>query len=89
MNKDLEKFFTKIDSFLCSYLGLNNSYSKPVEVEIISNNLFISNTESNKRHLQKNLFQNINVFDYSSDDRKKLGKAIAKTLATDLVITFD
>jgi len=85
----IKRFFSKLDTFACKYLGFNECYCKPQLVEFISNNLYITNTESNKRHLQTMPFSEINLSEYSDEDKSKLGKAIGKSIATNLIIKFD
>ena len=84
----IKNILKNLDSIFCAYLGLPRYQIKPETVELISGNLFIKNTEFNKRHLQKNLFNDINLSHYSDEDRNKLGKAIGKLIATNLVIKF-
>lgn len=89
MNSLFKNLLIKIDAVFCSYLGLSESYSKPEKVEFISNTVFITNTESNKRHVQTVPFNEMNLSEYSSEDKDKLGQAIGKSIATNLIVKFE
>lgn len=78
----------KIDSILCSYLGLDNYSTRPEKIELISNNLFIKNTEFCKRHLHNILFEDMDLSKYSKEDKEKLGMAVGKSIAKNLVVKF-
>ena len=88
MNSLFKVFLIKIDAFFCSYLGLSRTYSRPEKVAFISDSLFITNTESNKRHLHTIPFKEMNLSEYSDEDKDKLGKAIGKSIATNLIVKF-
>ena len=88
MRPELKKFAVKIESIFCAYLGLKQTYIKPQIVEYSSNNLFVINTELGKRHLQKSLFKETDLSEYSNEDKEKLGKAVGKSIATNLIVKF-
>lgn len=88
MNLLFKKAVEKIDLFFCSYLGLKEAYTKPEEIENISGNIFVKSTEPNKRHLHKNSFDDVYISQYSKEDKEKLGLAIGKSIATNLIVKF-
>jgi hypothetical protein len=88
MDFTFKKLVTKIDSILCSYLGLDNFHTKPEKVELVANSLFIKNTEFCKRHLLNKRFEDMDLSEYSKEDKEKLGVAVGKSIAKNLIIKF-
>lgn len=86
--KALKKIAAKMDEIFCLYLGLDRSSVKPEEIKVISDTLIIKNTESNKRHVHTIFFDDMDLSQYSSDDKERLGIAVGKSIATNLVIKF-
>lgn len=82
----------KVDAILCKYIGISNDEVTPNYLMKFGHQLSISNTEPFKRHLYvqniKDFFTNdFKKLDYSS--KQKLGVAIGKALAKNLVVSFE
>lgn len=80
----------RIDAFLILFLKLKSNI-KPCKVKLIKNNLIITTAQSNQRFMQEKIFKDFlpDIKKVDPEDRTKLGLAIGKTIATNLVISFD
>jgi hypothetical protein len=81
-----------LDAILCRYLGLEKEQVKPESVELVDNELIISNTTSFKRHSYKENWQQFSESALGQTDPahlEKLGVAMGKALAKDLLISFE
>ncbi|MBV9575308.1 MAG: hypothetical protein JO149_01650 [Gammaproteobacteria bacterium] len=88
----LKNFLKKIDELFCNYLGLDSEIVSPNTVEIKRGQLLISNTVSFKRHhyIQKwDDFSKVSLNEISKDSKDKLGMAIGKTIAKNLIVSFE
>ena len=88
----MKSILKKIDKIFCAYLGLESEVVLATSVKIKDNQLTISNTESFKRHSYKqhwNEFSSTNFKQLSQTNKEKLGIAIGKILAKNLIITFE
>lgn len=90
--KILAKLFYVLDLIICRYLGLKNEHSRPVAVELIDSEIVIINNEPFRRH-SRNVRWDIYLLSgfpkTSAIDKQKLGIAVGKALATNLIISFD
>ncbi len=86
----LKHFFKKADKILLKWLGIHNA-EKPIRVKLVNNEVIIISSEANRRYQQKNMPPHF--FSYLSKikltDRKKLGVAVGKAIASNLIISFD
>lgn len=86
------KILKKIDKLFCTYLGLEYEAVSPNIVEVISGNVLVSNTESFKRHTYMqnwDEFSAVNLNQVNSRNREKLGIAMGKAIAKNLIISFE
>jgi len=86
----LNKFFRKIDKLCLRWLGVRYAIC-PNQVKMINDEIIILYTETNQRFPHaENLKQFITELPYVNPiDKEKLGIAIGKAIATDLVISFE
>lgn len=87
-----KKVIEKIDTFLCSFFGLKSYETRLGSVHVINNEVIVSNLESHKRLFYKENWQDFTkatIKGISEDDKTKLGIALGKTLADNLVISFE
>ena len=92
MDNNMKRILRKIDKIFCAYLGLDANEVLPSYVTIKENRLIVSNTESFKRHFYTqnwNEFNSINFKQLSQKNKEKLGIAIGKAIAKNLVISFE
>ncbi len=88
----MKKFLTMIDKKICEYLGLNIASITINCIETNSHEIVISSTESFRRHLYKEKWQQFIKNDLSqvnSINKEKLGVAMGKMFADNLLISFD
>lgn len=85
----MKNVLATMDKILCGFLGLDKDEIVPHLVEKKGNNIIIVNTESYKRHAQKIPINNINLGTMNNENREKLGQAIGKAIATNLVVSFE
>lgn len=88
----MKNFLKTIDKMFCKYLGLESEIVLPNAVEIKANQLIISNTESFKRHSYAQNFDEfsiVNLKQISQNNKEKLGIAIGKAIARNLIISFE
>jgi hypothetical protein len=78
-----------VDKFLCDYLGLRKAEIIPHHVGKKDTQILIQNTESHKRHIHETPLSKINIDLISKDNRNKLGVALGKTIARNLIVSFD
>ncbi len=86
----LKGFLKKIDKFCLKWLGLRYAI-RPDQVKMINNEIIILSTEENQRFAHtESLQQFISEFPYITQvDKEKLGVAVGKTLAKNLVVSFE
>ena len=86
------KLLCNINQKLCSYFGLKQvSTVKPEYVRTEKSTILITSTEANKRHRYKNTFNEFidkRLNQTTEENKRKLGLAIGKAIATDLEISF-
>lgn len=88
----LKNLLLRLDKALCSYFGLTIHYTKLDKVTLVKNKIVVSNHESHKRHVYQENWQDFSkctIKTISEDDKSKLGIALGKTLADNLVISFE
>jgi hypothetical protein len=85
----IRNILEKIDSLISSYLGIKEPTIKPNSVELVNNDLLVTNTESFERYLFKNKLNALELKNASTEDREKLGLAAGKAIAENLIITFE
>jgi hypothetical protein len=87
-----KKLLNRIDKMLCRYLGIAAEKVYLNGTKISNETLMITHTLSFKRHLLKESWTEFSVFsikDVNSEDREKLGLAMGKTIAKNLVVSFE
>lgn len=88
----MKKVLKKMDKLFCIYLALDYEVVSPNTVEIKKGQLFVINTMSFKRHnyIQKwDDFSAISLHKVSKDNKDKLGVAIGKAIAKNLIVSFE
>jgi phosphomevalonate kinase len=88
----MNSFLKKIDNYICQYFGIGEQKTVPTELRVQGKNLFVSSTDSFKRHHFHNrvdVFCAANIKQLDKINKKRLGSAIGKTLAKDLLISFE
>jgi len=85
----MNNIFVKIDKLLCCYLGLDNSEIIPHFLVRKGNEFIVTNTESYKRHIQETSLTKMNIDMVNQENKEKLGIALGKILATNLVVSFE
>lgn len=88
----MKKLWDSLDRFICKYIGITSKSVTPNHLKKIGNHLLISNTEPFKRHYHtQNLadFFKTNFNQLDSSNKQKLGIALGKALAKNLVVSFD
>lgn len=86
------RFLKKLDRVLSNYLGIDSELTHPISVQIISNKIYITNALSYKRHKMKESWENFSIHSLKNTkirESKKLGVALGKAIAKNLVIKFD
>lgn len=81
-----------IDRLLCGYLGIKAEKTCLNTTLMNNKTLMVTHTLSFKRHLLKESWTEFNKFSIrhvNSTDREKLGLAMGKTVAKNLVISFE
>ncbi len=82
----------KLDKVLCKYFGFEKEEITPNTVEIGNNQVFISSSISFNRHSIKEkweIFSKDGLAQLNSENKQKLGLALGKAIAEQLVISFD
>lgn len=82
----------KMDDLFCAYLGLESEVVSPNTVEMKDGQLIVSNTESYKRHIYRQSwdeFSSVNLKQISQSNKEKLGVAVGKAIAKNLVVSFE
>ena len=82
----------KIEFVLSHYLGIEQEEIHPAFVQLISNKIVITNTSAYRRHKIRESWENFSNFSMSHTTQPecgKLGIALGKAIAKNLVVTFD
>lgn len=88
----MKNLLKKMDKIFCRYLGLESEVVSPNTVEIKSGKLIISSTESFKRHYYTQSwdeFSRYNLKQINQCNKDKLGVAIGKVIAKNLIVSFE
>ncbi len=88
----IKNLLVKIDCLFCSYLGFAQEEVRPNTVQIQGEKLIVTNTSSFKRHLLKETWDNFNnagIKQIRPEARERLGIAIGKAIAKNLVVSFE
>jgi len=85
----MRNILERADKFLCIYLGLKSTKIVPQIVEKKRTQLKVWHTESFKRHVHKVLVNKINLKMIDDNNKEKLGIAIGKMIASNVVVSFD
>lgn len=89
------KLLQRLDRLLCLYFGLEKEEIKPSAVRKDfkdSANLWLISSSSFKRHAIKESWHDFHALSMGktvAEDRKKLGMAIGKIIAKNLVVSFE
>ncbi len=82
----------KIDLWLSKFFGIDKEEIHPQVVQVISNKIILTSTLSYKRHKIEESWENFSnhsIKNIAKIESEKLGLAIGKALAKNLVVTFD
>lgn len=85
----MDNIFIKIDKLLCSYLGLDSSEIIPHFLVKRGKEFIVTNTESYKRHIQETPLIKVNIGMVNHENKEKLGSALGKIIASNLIVSFD
>ncbi|HHS8316169.1 TPA: hypothetical protein ACTUNV_002622 [Legionella pneumophila] len=89
----LKNILCKTDKLICFYLGINGSETeRPQSVDIRNNTIFIHENSPYHRYRVSKKSKTINQLETDTYDlmtRHKIGVALGKSIATNLVISFD
>lgn len=85
----MKNILAAVDRILCRYLGLDKTETIPHFVQQKGRQIMIINTDSFKRHTQKTPISKIDLEMMDKENREKLGIAIGKAIASNLVVSFD
>lgn len=89
--ESIKAFFERLDKLLCVYIGLENDNESASALECNSSKIWILFTNSFRRHYQKQAledFFNSKFSNVSNKDKEKIGLALGKAIADDLIISF-
>ena len=78
-----------MDKLLCGYFGLDREETIPHMVKKKGRKLIVLNTDSYKRHAQEVPISNVNINTINKENREKLGIALGKAIAQNLVVSFE
>lgn len=82
----LKKMITKIDHYICKYLGLDRDESKPKNLRWTNHRLVVTHTSSFKRHTMKSSWEEYHSLPNATPNA--LGFTLGKSIAQQLVISF-
>lgn len=88
----MKKFLRKIDGLICSYIGIDHNEVVPFHLKLTENNLLIATTDSFKRHIHTQKLEKFlkgNLDELNNSNKQKVGLAMGKALAKNLIISFD
>ncbi|OGT35642.1 MAG: hypothetical protein A3F11_06975 [Gammaproteobacteria bacterium RIFCSPHIGHO2_12_FULL_37_14] len=88
----LNGLLTKIERVLSFYLGIEKEEAHPATVQVVLDKVVITNTYSYKRHRVKESWEKFldsSIKNTPPEDCTKLGLAIGKAIAKNLVISFE
>ncbi len=85
----MKKILAKVDRIVCNYLGLDKQEITPQMVQQKGQQLMIVNTDSFKRHTLTTPISKINLETMNKENREKLGIAVGKAIASNLIVSFE
>lgn len=85
----MKNILERIDKLLCYLLGFRRLEITPHFIGKRGNRLVILNTESYKRHAHETSISDINLNALSQKNKEKLGIAVGKAIATNLVVSYE
>jgi hypothetical protein len=85
----MNNILMRIDRLLCDFLGLDKIELVPHLVTKKGKELVVMNTESFKRHIQETSISELNLAMIDNENKKKLGIAVGKVIAKNLIVSFD
>lgn len=88
----LKTLVKKLDSLFCHYLGISKEKIRPHSLCMKNNYLIVTSTLPFKRHIFKEAWNDFKVSDLKKSNPKineKIGLAAGKSIAKDLVISFE
>lgn len=85
----MKNILAKVDKILCRYLGLDKTEITPHVVRQKGQQLMIVNTDPFKRHAQTTSISKMNLEMMNKENREKLGIAVGKAIASNLVVSFE
>lgn len=85
----MQKILAKIDELFRIYFGLEKTKMIPQVLEEKRGRFMVLNTESFKRHAYKIPVDKMNIKIVDNINKEKLGIAIGKMIANNLVVSFD
>jgi hypothetical protein len=86
------KLFDKIEKAIKIYIGLKKPKAYPIKIKKTKNSVCIVNTTPFKRHLETQAWKSFNDDEFHKlNDKSKiiLGNALGKSIATNLIVSFD
>ena len=84
----LKRFLNKLNCFLLIWLKVENKV-RPSFVKSTHNYVSIISTESGRQIIEQSSLDELSLEQMDKVNKKKLGVAIGKAIADDLVISFD
>ncbi len=89
----LKNILSKADKLICSYLGINgNETERAQSVDIKKNIILIHENSPYHRYRvikKSNKLNDVDTDKYDLQTKHKIGIALGKSIATNLVISFD
>jgi|GEM_PF-4296138 len=83
------EIFKKLDKLLSRYFGLVDEIITPHFIKMKNDELVVLSTNSFKRHLHQTSVSNLDLQLIAKDNQKKLGIAVGKAIASNLVVSFE
>ena len=84
----LTQTLEKINDFIERWM-LGRNTERPDVIKFDKNNIKVMMTDSIRRFSSEKNLQDMDLSKLSATDRRKIGLALGRSLATDLVISFD
>lgn len=89
MDEQMSNILMQLDNVICRYLGLKNIEIIPHFLAKNGEELMVVTTETCKRHVQNTPVTDVDMNMIKEEDKRKLGVAIGKVIASNLVVSFD
>ncbi|MBU2712935.1 hypothetical protein [Zooshikella harenae] len=85
----IKKVIATLDQWCCKYLQLNPAQTRLESIVYDGESLIVTSHEAFKRHIYHDKFCSTTVTSLNKSEVEKLGLAIGKSIADNLVVTFD